>query len=426
MYHARRLSQSALKAEREERTFDAGSFWGQVAVKADSAYSRDPAGSNAFEALWLRGRALAHMGDCAAAMPALDRAYIGGVGEDWHDDLRLELARCRSTAGDAPAVLEELQPLLTSEDDRLREQARALAGRSLLRAGRWEAAREFLADDESTDGRWLHAVALARLGRGVEALELVAPRTQAGDSLANWDELFRAFASTPGSPGAVELRTELARHKWVTETTLRRWDLSMAETSLLHDPGEGMRMLARLTEGINSPATTRARMLVAEHDMRQVRDDTTLTAALARIERIGRDDPTALFVTQRLVGWGSAIRHDIDTLPAGAPEGDMTMFFHATVARDTLQAPALAAWLLRRLERDWPGSPYVPKALLARMPLEPDSLAALRARLETHTESPYLAYLAGREDARFSELEYTLDFFLAERFAASSTVPVDQ
>jgi hypothetical protein len=128
-----------------------------------------------------------------------------------------------------------------------------------------------------------------------------------------------------------------------------------------------------------------------------------------------------MFVAQRLIGWGAAIRDDLDSLDAGAPEGDMVMFFHATVARDTLQAPALAAWLYGRLERDWPVSPYLPKALLARMPLQPDSLEALRVRLSTHSDSPYLAYLAGREDDRFAELEYTLDFFLAERFAIATT-----
>jgi hypothetical protein len=73
--------------------------------------------------------------------------------------------------------------------------------------------------------------------------------------------------------------------------------------------------------------------------------------------------------------------------------------------------------LLQRLERDWPDSPYVPKVLLTRMVLEPDSLEALRRRLVTHTGSPYLAFVEGRDDPRFAELEWNLDFYFGERFA---------
>jgi hypothetical protein len=115
------------------------------------------------------------------------------------------------------------------------------------------------------------------------------------------------------------------------------------------------------------------------------------------------------------------MRVDLDTTRAGAPDGDMMLFFHATVARDTIKSPALAAWLLGRLERDWPASPYVPKALLARMALQPDSLEALRRRLESHTGSPYLAFVHGREDSRFADLEWALDFYLGERFATATS-----
>ena len=58
LYHARRLSSAAQRAEREERFFEAGSLWGQAAVKADSASARDPAQA---EAAWLRGQARARL-----------------------------------------------------------------------------------------------------------------------------------------------------------------------------------------------------------------------------------------------------------------------------------------------------------------------------------------------------------------------------
>lgn len=417
LYHARRLSESALKAEREERSFDAGSFWGQVAVKADSAYSRNPNGGGSREALWLRGRALARLGECAAGLPLMERARIGAGDADWRDDLTLELARCQLSAGDAAGAFETVSPLLTSDDARLRAQGRSLAGRSLVRAERWQEAREFLADDETVEGTWLHALALARLGNTAEALTALEPRITAGDSLALWDEIFRALASVPGSTAAADLRERLARHAWATDTVMYRWDLATAQTMMSHDSAVATLMLDRITAGPRTPATLQARMLVADRLIERVRDDTTLAAALERIERLGRDDPTMMFQAQQLIGWGRAIRSDLDATAPGTPEGDLMLYFHATVARDTLGAPALAAWLLGRLERDWPTSPYVPKALLARMLLQPDSLEVLRSRFETHTGSPYLAFVRGQEDSRFAELEYALDFYLSDRFA---------
>ena len=55
------------------------------------------------------------------------------------------------------------------------------------------------------------------------------------------------------------------------------------------------------------------------------------------------------------------------------------------------------------------------------MQLEPDSLSVLRARLESLTDSPYLAFVQGRENSRFAELEWALDFYLGERFASTAS-----
>ena len=54
------------------------------------------------------------------------------------------------------------------------------------------------------------------------------------------------------------------------------------------------------------------------------------------------------------------------------------------------------------------------------MQLQPDSLEVLRTRLESYTGSPYLAFVRGQEDSRFADLEWALDFYLADRFASST------
>ncbi len=139
---------------------------------------------------------------------------------------------------------------------------------------------------------------------------------------------------------------------------------------------------------------------------------------LVGLEPITRGDAAATFSAQHLTRWGRAIEGDLETTSAGTPAGDLAMLFDASVARDTLAATGLASWLLRRLERGWPDSPYLAKALLIRMALEPDSADALRARLGQRTDSPYLAHLRGEEGARFAVLEDSLSFYFDDRMAA--------
>ena len=57
MYHARRLSGDAEKAERDGRTIDANAFWGQVTVKAETQVARYPDSKYSTEARLL----LAHL-----------------------------------------------------------------------------------------------------------------------------------------------------------------------------------------------------------------------------------------------------------------------------------------------------------------------------------------------------------------------------
>src|SRR5215204_4414086 len=63
MYNANRLARSARKAERDGRTFEATSLWGQVATKAESVVVRHPTSKYAEEAAILRGVAFARVLD---------------------------------------------------------------------------------------------------------------------------------------------------------------------------------------------------------------------------------------------------------------------------------------------------------------------------------------------------------------------------
>jgi hypothetical protein len=57
--------------------------------------------------------------------------------------------------------------------------------------------------------------------------------------------------------------------------------------------------------------------------------------------------------------------------------------------------------------------------MLARIWLQPDSAQALRERVATHSDSPYLAYLRGLDDSTYRRLEDSLGRFV-RAFAAKA------
>ncbi|MBA2291551.1 MAG: hypothetical protein H0W15_03745, partial [Gemmatimonadales bacterium] len=141
------------------------------------------------------------------------------------------------------------------------------------------------------------------------------------------------------------------------------------------------------------------------------------------LEQLSTDDGSTAGQFAVLGRLAEGLRAQHDSLIPGSPLGDMLTFIHGEIARDSLRAPALASYFFSRLERDWPLSPYLAKALLARIALEPDSADVLRERVVSLVESPYLAYIEGREDDRFGELELALMIFAQNRRARGVTPP---
>ena len=77
MYNANRLANSARKAEREGRTFEANNLWGQVATKAESVVVRHPKASTPKRPRFCEGLALARLGQCEQALgPARPGALL--------------------------------------------------------------------------------------------------------------------------------------------------------------------------------------------------------------------------------------------------------------------------------------------------------------------------------------------------------------
>ena len=76
MYNAKRLANSARKAERDGRAFEATNLWGQVVVRAETLLARHPDSKYVDEALVLKGLALSRMRQCQVAVAPLGHVAL--------------------------------------------------------------------------------------------------------------------------------------------------------------------------------------------------------------------------------------------------------------------------------------------------------------------------------------------------------------
>ena len=417
LYQARAASAEALKAEREDRPGEAENAWGRAAVKAESAYARVPSGGKGAEALWLRGRALARGRDCVRASAALERSASLVRDTPWREPLLFELARCREALADRGAVA-LYEELAASRDTALRRTAQQRGGEALVREGRWSEALRLLGGLDGPRARANRAVALASLGRTDEALLEVWPLLSLSDTTVEYELLVETVAGQ-SSARTEELLTALAASPSATPERESRWLLAAARGALLTDPDAADRRLNRLIALPNSAAVRAGGLLAADRVVGRADSPVGLRVRLDSLARFADEGLPRMRAEELRRIARSLLDEERDT-PAGAPRGDLVLFALAEVARDSLAAPRLSGWLLARIERDWPQSPYLAKTLLARLPLAPDSADVLRARLSALPPNPYLAYLRGEQNAAFVQLEDSLRAFGLERARAGT------
>jgi tetratricopeptide (TPR) repeat protein len=418
LYQARRLTNAAERAEREDRSFEAGGFWGQVVTKADSAYAREPEGMRGAEALWLRGRALVGLGQCDEAVGSLERSSILAPTAPWRDALLLDLGRCLDRRGD-PRAADVFRPLVQSTDSAVQLEARRGAGRALVNAGRWAEALDALQGIPGPAARIERGIVLSAIGRTDDAIAELEPVIAAADTAAAWHRILEYLADRDG-PDAEALLARVLEFPGRTPALEARWRLAVARGTAVA-PAVQMRQLEAAAQLRGSAAASQARVLLAERRLADVTEPRGLMSVVGGFDVLTEGEPTTMLTLQRYVKFADAMFEDVDTVQAGAPLGDLAFFHQAEIARDSLRAPALASWFFRRIEADWAASAYLPKVLLARVMLEPDSAAALRERVARYAESPYLQFLRGEATPAFRALEDSLNFYLGDRAAAAST-----
>ncbi|HET8761903.1 MAG TPA: hypothetical protein VFM12_00705, partial [Gemmatimonadales bacterium] len=245
MYNTRKFTHDAEKAEREGRTIDASTAWGQVTVKAETLLVRHPDSKYAPEARVLMGRAYAKLGDCTSARASLEPG-LGMIQDSVLErEGRLALARCLVRLGEPKRAVVMYQRLYQSAADSEKVVLRPELLTALQRAGDWSDALE-LASDTTAATRRMRLLLLAGSGHRDQMLALADSLGAEGDTLAPWD-----------SASAVAGRTDPRAGSRVVDAMLRLPSISPERRArvLLADA-------ARLAPLDSGPAMARMRQVL--------------------------------------------------------------------------------------------------------------------------------------------------------------------
>ena len=418
MYNANRLANSARKAEREGRTFEANNLWGQVATKAESVVVRHPRSKYAEEAAILRGLALARLGQCEQALAPLSRVAVAQVSLDLTEDAWLTAGRCHVTLGNVPAGHAAFAQVLDSKNAGRRREARFQRARTLRYVGRYDEAVSALKGIEEPRAQPELLLSLAGAGRVPEAMALADSLVARGDTTQPWDSLIVTLGEQEPA-NASSLVDRLRRLPGRPAETEARW---LLEDGLRLVHSDTNRAKARFREAVriggSGAAAGGASVQLVRLDLRGVTGPQNLSPfirmvrGLAQKYRVSAADLTQLGIT------AGGILAASDSMTPGSPQGDLRLFLAAEAARDSLMAPRLAEGIFLRILNEWPESPYAPKAVLAAQQLNPGWADSARVLLETrYLDSPYLALIRGEAGGAYQQLEDSLGAFAAARSA---------
>lgn len=413
MYNAKRLAGRARKAEREGRTFDASSLWGQVAVKAESMLVRHPGSKWDDEARLLQGTAQARLKDCAGALPLLEQVMVQAASREFREQAAMLVGGCRVTLGDPVGATAAYARLTDSPDPERRNLALYAHGRALRIAGDFPAALTELSASADRRAPAERMVALAGVGRVPEAVGLADSLLAAGDSTAPWDSLVAvlerehpaAADSLLGTLAAAPALPAPLRATLLVQDGVRR----AAEDSA----GAERRFQEAMALAGRSPIETEARYHRVRVRIARVAGTPDLLALLDDLEA-GEDAPGPF--GPRLTMLALQVRRlaiAADSAPAGTPRGDLRLFAAGEIARDSVGALGFSRSQFERVAREWPASPFAPKAIMALIDLQPgDRDSLVRVLEERYGASPYVRFAATGDATEVMALEDSLRRFI--------------
>jgi len=412
MYNANRLANSARKAEREGRTFEANNLWGQVATKAESVVVRHPKSKYAEEAAILKGLALARLGQCEQALGPLGRVTLATVATDLTEEAWLATGRCQVSLGNISAADAAFAQVTESKNSWRRREARLQRALTLRHAGRYKEALTALEGIREPRAVAERLLSLAGGGRVPEAMALADSLVARGDTIQPWDSLLVSLGKQDPS-AASSLVDRVRRLPSRSADTQARW---LLEDGLRLIGPDTARARSRFREAVeiggSGGAAGWASLQLVRLDLRGVSQPRGLSPLIQSLRGKAGRHPIVESELTRLGNTAAGILTATASVMPGSPQGDLRLFLAAEAARDSLLAPRLADGLFQRILREWPESPYAPKAALAAQQVNPEWADSARALLEArYFESPYLALIRGDEGSAYRQLEDSLGAF---------------
>ena len=412
MYSAEQLATRAQRAEREGRTFDATSLWGQVSVRAESALVRHPRSGWADRARLLQGTALAKLKDCGRALVPLEAAMVGARNTEVAEQAALLVGSCRVTVGDPIGASSAYGRLTTSRNAGRRNLALWAHGRALRLAGSYEEALAELAGSEEPRARGERAATLAALGRVAEALSLSDSLVLEGDTLAPYDSVYAGLGRRD-SAAAARFVDRLSAYTTLPKGLRAQLLLQEARHLLDSDSAAADRRLTE-AEAVARGTPLQAEVLLEASAARisRTESDSALRTEADRLDDVGEATGKSNLGAAQMAALARRVVLSADSTPAGSPRGDLRLFLAGELARDSLGAPRYAARQFRRIIAEWPGSDYAPKAILALILLDPAATDSLQQLARVHySPSPYVLLASGEEAPAYEALEDSLRRF---------------
>lgn len=424
MYNANRLARSAEKAEREGRTFEATSLWGQVGVKADTMLARHGESQWADDAMLLRGKSYQRLGDCNSAVSILQELLAGSADSALVEEGSYLLGRCYQVLGNSGQASRAFARLITSADPARRREALYQHGHSLRLGGRYDEALAALTQTDDPRAAGERAAALAGAGRLDAALAVADSLIAIQDTAAPWDSILALLGRS--DPGPASSLTDRLIAMPAASLELRAgWLLGDGERIGQTDPPAGANRIAQAVAMAPGGAVdARGRLLLLRLRMTRTTTPDSLAALRLDLEDLlQRGGPTGITLS-RFDRGVVFVLEIVDSVGRGASAPDLRLFLAAETARDSLEMTRLAAVLFRRVVEEHPGSPYAAKALLALGMLESATGDSTQALLrERYFDNPYVLAARGLDTPAFVALEDSLLGFANALRRARTTTP---
>ncbi|MFN2571974.1 MAG: hypothetical protein ABR537_10260 [Gemmatimonadales bacterium] len=417
MWSAEHFAKDARDLEAHGQDAEARSQWARAAEKAEAVVARHPKSRWADDALVLQAEGLARSGACEEAALVLARARESVKELALRERVALSDAEC-AVAGSHPIQADVALGLpLASGDAGRRSRAEYLAGRSAaLRFDYGSAVAHFDRSREIAAGP-ARVRALLEAGDAAKAAAAIDGLGAEPQLETDRADLLARLAAVGGTQAASASLDRM----------LTRRITFLEQARLLTADGD-----RRLAAGEYDAAAAQYRRAILVAPVASAEAGATLVG-LQRVQiarAAGRSDlaPVIESLTRLDAEPGAGAAKPLLDLVRRASvmaESPGARFRIAELARDSLNAPALAGQLFLDAAASDSASLYAPKALLAALAVLPDRRDSIAAILESrYPASPYTRAFHGEASVAYAAAEDSLARELGVQISRGVAAPL--